>query len=305
MSQKPVIAIMYDFDKTLCTKNMQDYSFIPNLGMSSEDFWAASDKLAKSQKMDGILAYMRQMIVESKKNSKSIHRKDFVALGGATQGVQIEHYIISSGLREIIEGCKIYKEFKDVFACEFLYDENDIACWPKNVVNYTTKTQFLFRINKGVSDLSDDKSLNEFTPEDQRRVPFRNMIYIADGKTDVPCMKLVKVNGGYSIAVYQNKKKQEAEELIRDQRVNFAVPANYTEDSQLDRVVKDIICPEKGVIGSPDDITDGTWIWPADLVYYVENYDLQLDEEFIKHMAKQSWSVPEDLIIDEDDIDVV
>ena len=260
MSQKPVIAIMYDFDKTLCTKNMQDYSFIPNLGMSSEDFWAASDKLAKSQKMDGILAYMRQMIVESKKNSKSIHRKDFVALGekmefykgveewfgrinayGATQGVQIEHYIISSGLREIIEGCKIYKEFKDVFACEFLYDENDIACWPKNVVNYTTKTQFLFRINKGVSDLSDDKSLNEFTPEDQRRVPFRNMIYIADGKTDVPCMKLVKVNGGYSIAVYQNKKKQEAEELIRDQRVNFAVPANYTEDSQLDRVVKDII----------------------------------------------------------------
>ena len=260
MSQKPVIAIMYDFDKTLCTKNMQDYSFIPNLGMSSEDFWAASDKLAKSQKMDGILAYMRQMIVESKKNSKSIHRKDFVALGekmefykgveewfgrinayGAKQGVQIEHYIISSGLREIIEGCKIYKEFKDVFACEFLYDENDIACWPKNVVNYTTKTQFLFRINKGVSDLSDDKSLNEFTPEDQRRVPFRNMIYIADGKTDVPCMKLVKVNGGYSIAVYQNKKKQEAEELIRDQRVNFAVPANYTEDSQLDRVVKDII----------------------------------------------------------------
>ena len=260
MSQKPVIAIMYDFDKTLCTKNMQDYSFIPNLGMSSEDFWAASDKLAKSQKMDGILAYMRQMIVESKKNSKSIHRKDFVALGekmefykgveewfgrinayGAKQGVQIEHYIISSGLREIIEGCRIYKEFKDVFACEFLYDENDIACWPKNVVNYTTKTQFLFRINKGVSDLSDDKSLNEFTPEDQRRVPFRNMIYIADGKTDVPCMKLVKVNGGYSIAVYQNKKKQEAEELIRDQRVNFAVPANYTEDSQLDRVVKDII----------------------------------------------------------------
>ena len=260
MSQKPVIAIMYDFDKTLCTKNMQDYSFIPNLGMSSEDFWAASDKLAKSQKMDGILAYMRQMIVESKKNSKSIHRKDFVALGekmefykgveewfgrinayGAKQGVQIEHYIISSGLREIIEGCKIYKEFKDVFACEFLYDENDIACWPKNVVNYTTKTQLLFRINKGVSDLSDDKSLNEFTPEDQRRVPFRNMIYIADGKTDVPCMKLVKVNGGYSIAVYQSKKKQEAEELIRDQRVNFAVPANYTEDSQLDRVVKDII----------------------------------------------------------------
>ena len=251
---------MYDFDKTLCTKNMQDYSFIPNLGMSSEEFWKASDRLAKSNKMDGILAYMRQMIVESRRNQKSIHREDFVALGksmefykgvrewfgrineyGKELGVTIEHYIISSGLREIIEGCSIYPEFKDVYACEFLYDENDIACWPKNVVNYTTKTQFLFRINKGISDLSDDKSLNEFTPEDERRVPFRNMIYIADGKTDVPCMKLVKVNGGYSIAVYQKSKKAEAEELIRDDRVNFAAPANYSDGSQLDKVVKDII----------------------------------------------------------------
>ena len=257
---KPVIAIMYDFDKTLCTKNMQEYSFIPNLGMSSGEFWEASDKLAKANKMDGILAYMRQMIIESRRNQKSIHRSDFVAQGkkmefykgveewfdrinayGEELGVTIEHYIISSGLREIVEGCRIYEKFTDVFACEFLYDENDTACWPKNVVNYTTKTQFLFRINKGVTDLSDDKTLNEYTPEDRRRVPFRNMIYIADGKTDVPCMKLVKENGGYSIAVYQTKKKAEAEELIRDRRVNFAVPANYTEDSQLDKVVKDII----------------------------------------------------------------
>ena len=257
---KPVIAIMYDFDKTLCTKNMQEYSFIPNLGMSSGEFWEASDRLAKANKMDGILAYMRQMIIESRRNQKSIHRSDFVAQGkkmefykgveewfdrinayGEELGVTIEHYIISSGLREIVEGCRIYEKFTDVFACEFLYDENDTACWPKNVVNYTTKTQFLFRINKGVTDLSDDKTLNEYTPEDRRRVPFRNMIYIADGKTDVPCMKLVKENGGYSIAVYQPKKKSEAEELIRDRRVNFAVPANYTEDSQLDKVVKDII----------------------------------------------------------------
>ncbi|MBR1507583.1 MAG: haloacid dehalogenase-like hydrolase [Eubacterium sp.] len=259
-TKKPVVAIMYDFDKTLCTKNMQEYSFIPDIGLSVEEFWSAANNLSRSLQMDGILAYMWQMINESRKNSKSIHRKDFVKLGnslefydgvnewfdrinnyGKKAGVQVEHYVISSGLREIIEGSSIYKKFKEVYACEFMYDENDTACWPKNVVNYTTKTQFLFRINKGVSDLSDDKSLNNYIPEDERRVPFRNMIYIADGITDVPCMKLVKVNGGYSIAVYQKKKKEQANELLRDNRVNYIVQADYKENSELDKLIKDVI----------------------------------------------------------------
>ena len=259
-TKKPVVAIMYDFDKTLCTKNMQEYSFIPDIGLSVEEFWSAANNLSRSLQMDGILAYMWQMINESRKNSKSIHRKDFVKLGnslefydgvnewfdrinnyGKKAGVQVEHYVISSGLREIIEGSSIYKKFKEVYACVFMYDENDTACWPKNVVNYTTKTQFLFRINKGVSDLSDDKSLNNYIPEDERRVPFRNMIYIADGITDVPCMKLVKVNGGYSIAVYQKKKKEQANELLRDNRVNYIVQADYKENSELDKLIKDVI----------------------------------------------------------------
>ena len=258
--EKTIIAIMYDFDKTLCRKNMQEYSFIPNIGLSEAEFWASTNRLSKAQQMDGILAYMWQMIIESKKNSRSIHRKDFVELGkklkfydgvtewfgrineyGRQEGVTIEHYIISSGLKEIIEGSSIFKEFKDVFACEYLYDENDTACWPKNVVNYTTKTQFLFRINKGVTDLSDDWTLNNYIPEDERRVPFRNMIYIADGITDVPCMKLVKVNGGNSIAVYQRAKKQQADDLIKNHRVNFVAPASYKEGSALDKIVKDII----------------------------------------------------------------
>ena len=259
-TKKPVVAIMYDFDKTLCTKNMQEYSFIPDIGLSVDEFWSAANNLSRSLQMDGILAYMWQMINESRKNSKSIHRKDFVKLGnslefydgvnewfdrinnyGKEAGVQVEHYVISSGLKEIIEGSSIYKKFKEVYACEFMYDENDTACWPKNVVNYTTKTQFLFRINKGVSDLSDDKSLNNYIPEDERRVPFRNMIYIADGITDVPCMKLVKVNGGYSIAVYQKKKKEQANELLRDNRVNYIVQADYKENSELDKLIKDVI----------------------------------------------------------------
>lgn len=260
--EKQVIAIMYDFDKTLCTKNMQEYSFIPNVGLKPADFWEMSEKLSKKEKMDGVLAYMRLMITEAMKHDISIHREDFVKLGsslkfyngvtdwfdrinkyGEEKGVIVEHYIISSGLYEIIEGSSIFSKFKDVFACEFLYDVNGVACWPKNVVNYTTKTQFLFRINKGVTDLSDDKTLNEYTPENNRRVPFRNMIYIADGLTDVPCMRLVKSNGGFSIAVYQSNKnsKEISKKLMVDDRVNFAVPANYTEGEKLDVLIKDII----------------------------------------------------------------
>ncbi|MBP3265247.1 MAG: haloacid dehalogenase-like hydrolase, partial [Acidaminococcaceae bacterium] len=237
-SKKPIIALMYDFDKTLCTTDMQAYTFIPNLGMSANEFWAKASDLAEKHKMDRILAYMYLMLDEAHIHRKPIRRSDFVALGkdlelypgvaewfsrinrfGKEQGVTIKHYIISSGLREIIEGSSIYKEFDDVFAGEFLYDENGVACWPKNVVNYTTKTQFLFRINKGVLDISNDDDLNRFTPEEDRPVPFRNMIYIGDGLTDVPCMKLVKVNGGCSIAVYQKGKQAKVKDLILDQRV--------------------------------------------------------------------------------------
>jgi len=190
----------------------------------------------------------------------SIRRNEFVKMGkdlqffpgvidwfkrinsiGDELGLSVEHYIISSGLREIIEGSSIYKEFKDVFACEYLYNENDVACWPKNAVNYTTKTQFLFRINKGVLDISNDNDLNTYTPEDDRPVPFRNMIYIGDGLTDVPCMKLVKINGGYSIAVFQRGKKNKVEDLITNNRVNFIEPADYSEGSDLDKTVKLIL----------------------------------------------------------------
>jgi 2-hydroxy-3-keto-5-methylthiopentenyl-1-phosphate phosphatase len=259
-AKKPIIALMYDFDKTLCTTDMQAYTFIPNLGMSPDAFWQKASDLAEEKKMDRILAYMYLMLDEAHIHRKPIRRNDFVVLGkdlelypgvkewfcrinkfGKEQGVTIKHYIISSGLREIIEGSCIFKEFDDVFAGEFLYDENGVACWPKNVVNYTTKTQFLFRINKGVLDISNDDDLNRFTKEEDRPVPFRNMIYIGDGLTDVPCMKLVKVNGGCSIAVYPQGKRNKVKDLIRDERVNFIEPADYSENSELDIIVKDII----------------------------------------------------------------
>lgn len=261
MKKKPVVAIMYDFDKTLCTKDMQEYTFIPNLGMTATDFWTESGKLSKGKKMDGILAYMYLMIDKARSAHIKIQREEFVKLGvdlelyngveswferinqiGEDLGIKVEHYIISSGLREIIEGSSIYKHFKEVFACEFLYDENNVACWPKNAVNYTTKTQFLFRINKGILDISKDEELNKYTPEDDRPVPFRNMIYIGDGLTDVPCMKLVKANGGYSIAVYTKGKRNKVESLIEHERVDFISLADYSEGSDLDITVRDILC---------------------------------------------------------------
>ena len=217
--KKPIVALMYDFDKTLCTKDMQEYTFIPNVGMDPNDFWKESGQLSKTKKMDAILGYMHVMLEKAHAAKVSIRREEFVKMGqdlqffpgvegwferinsiGKDLGLNVEHYIISSGLHEIIEGSNIYKEFKEVFACEYLYDENDVACWPKNAVNYTTKTQFLFRINKGVLDISNDGDLNSYTPEEDRRVPFGNMVYIGDGLTDVPCMKLVKVNGALTLS---------------------------------------------------------------------------------------------------------
>ena len=258
--QKPVIALLYDFDKTLCTKDMQEYTFIPQIGMTSATFWDEVNRLARRKRMDGVLTYMYFMLERARATHHSIRREDFVRLGhdlklykgveswferinkiGESCGVEVQHFILSSGLREIIEGASIYNAFKEVYACEYLYDENGVACWPKNVVNYTTKTQFLFRINKGVLDISDDIGVNSFIPEDDRPIPFRNMIYIGDGLTDVPCMRLVKLYGGYSIAVYQTGRKQKVEMLLRDERVNCIAPADYSPGKELEQTVTEVI----------------------------------------------------------------
>ena len=258
--KKPIVAIMYDFDKTLSTKDMQEYGFIPSLGLSAASFWAEANGLAQREKMDPILAYLRLMLKKASEKGVSVTREQFVALGkdieyypgveewfprineyGKENGVSVEHYVISSGLHEIIEGSSIFKQFKKVYACEFLYDENQVAVWPKLAVNYTNKTQFLFRINKGVLDVYEDGRLNDFVKEEDRRIPFRNMIYIGDGLTDVPCMKLVKVNKGQSIAVFKKRKKDVAAKLMDENRVDFITEANYCKDGELDKIVRTII----------------------------------------------------------------
>lgn len=243
---------MYDFDKTLTTRDMQEYTFIPKLGMEASAFWAKANTLAQEQEMDSILAYMKLMLDESSSHKQPIRRSDFVALGASLEffpgvdgwfeainglgeklNLNIEHYIISSGLKEIIEGSAIGSCFKQIYASEYFYDENGVAVWPRLAVNYTAKTQFLFRINKGVLPVYQDQELNTYTPEEMRRVPFTNMVYIGDGLTDVPCMKLVKNNGGVSIAVHAQGKLDISHTLMREQRIDFYAEADYNQDKPL------------------------------------------------------------------------
>lgn len=255
-----LVAIIYDFDKTLCDKDMQEYSFIPNLGMNPTEFWKATDEFSNKEKMDKILACMYMMIKESKNNNKNITKEYLNSLGkdinffpgilewferinkyGEQLGLKIEHYIISSGLKEIIEGTKISEHFKEIYACEFLYDENGYAIWPKISVNYTTKTQFLSRINKGVLDISNDKLLNKKMLDENRRISTKNMIYLGDGFTDIPSMRMTRESGGYAIAVYQNNDKKIVNDLLIDNRIDFYAKADYTEDSEIDKLIKNIL----------------------------------------------------------------
>ncbi len=256
---KPIIAIMYDFDKTLCTKDMQNYRFIPSLGMQVSDFWDYTNEVQQKEHMDSVLAYMYAAIKLSKEKNVPLKKERLEENGkgieffsgvvdwfkrinkfGEENGVQIEHYVISSGMKEIIDGTVISGEFKNIFACEYLYDSDGIAVWPKTAVNYTNKTQFVYRINKGVLDVSNDIDLNRSMPDDSKRIPFANMIYIGDGLSDVPCMKMMKSYGGKAIAVYQTLDNK-VKELLRKDRVDFIYPADYREGKGLDRTIKDII----------------------------------------------------------------
>lgn len=253
------VAIMYDFDKTLCTKDMQEFAFIPSIGMSSPEFWALANEIGGREHMDSVLAYMYLMVRKSAQKNIPLRRETLKNAGRSVQfykgvqtwferlnrfardeGAELEHYVISSGLKEIIQGTSIAKEFKEIFACEFLYDENGSAVWPVTAVNYTNKTQFVYRINKGVLDVSNDLDLNKSTPDERKRIPFVNMIYIGDGLSDVPCMKMMKSYGGTAIAVYENR-GEKVNDLLLKNRVDYIYPADYSEGSGLEKTVKNII----------------------------------------------------------------
>ena len=253
--QTPIVALIYDFDKTLSPRDMEEYSFMPGIGVEPSDFWGLCADFAREHQMDGILTYM-YLMQKMAKGRMELNREAMEKLGEAVEffpgvqtwfdrvnaigrviGVEVEHYIISSGLTEIIRGSAIGDKFKAVFAASFCYDASDHPVWASTAVNYTSKTQYLFRINKGIFDVTNDKDLNAYTPAWKRRVPFSNMIYVGDGLTDVPCMKMTKQKGGYSIAVHAPGKTELADDMLLQGRADFSVEADYTEDSEIEQVV--------------------------------------------------------------------
>ena len=252
---RPIVALIYDFDKTLSPKDMQEYSFLPGIRVEPDRFWGLCQDFALDHQMDGVLTYM-YLMKKMAQGELDLSREKLRELGrdveffpgvetwfdrinfiGAQNGVSVEHYIISSGLTEIIQGSAIGDKFKAVFAASFCYDAAGQPVWPSTAVNYTNKTQYLFRINKGILDVTNDRDLNAFTPEYLRRIPFTNMIYIGDGLTDVPCMKMTKQKGGYSIVVHAPGKTDTADDMLLQGRVDFSLEADYTQGSEMEQTV--------------------------------------------------------------------
>lgn len=256
--KKPIVAIVYDFDKTLCSEDMQNYSFIPALGMTPEEFWGATSVFSEKTNVERILSYMYMMIKLAKDKGIKLTKEYLKGLGkdikfypgvltwfkrineyGESLGIQVEHYLVSSGTKEIIDGCAIADQFKAIYGCEFLFGEDGLPIWPKLTINYTAKTQFIYRITKGVLDVTDDSNVNRRI--NTKRVPFQNIVYLGDGMTDIPCMALVKESGGKSIAIYTKNSKDKAMDLYNENRVNFICKADYSSNSQLEKVIKLVI----------------------------------------------------------------
>lgn len=258
--KKPILAICYDFDKTLSPDDMQAQGYIQSLGEDTDAFWKESNKLASDNDMDQNLAYMYLMVQKSKgkfyvtkdklmeyggrvKLFKGVETWfDRINQYGKEKGVDVEHYIISSGLKEMIEGTAIAEKFNRIYASCFYYGESGDAVWPAQAINYTNKTQFLFRIEKGILDINDQK-VNDYVEKSELRVPFRNIVYIGDSATDIPCMKLVNSYGGYSIGVYNpdTQDKSKVYNMMAQNRIKYFVEAVYSEDSEIERLINNII----------------------------------------------------------------
>ena len=270
------VAIAYDFDGTLAPGHMQEHSFLPKLGVTDpKTFWDKCNQLAVDQQGDRVLTYMHRMLRDAEHAELPMRKQDWIEHGrdlrlfpgvedwfpritaaGAARGLKVVHYVISSGLREMIEGSTIRRHLAAVFASGFLYDASGVAVGAAVAVNYTTKTQYLFRINKGALDLADDTAVNAYQPPEDRAVPFANMVFIGDGDTDIPSFRVVKEQGGHSIAVFpaeDTARAAKGERLIEDKRVHCAVVADYSAGAELERrvlAVLDLVAARAIVTGS-------------------------------------------------------
>lgn len=262
MSFKNKVALLYDFDGTLAPGNMQEFTFAPNLlKMQTSEWWDTVNSFGQKHNMDPTLSVMYMMVTVAKEKGLSIKRNDFVSLGkdihffegvedwferiddyANALGLEVEHYMISSGLKEIIEGTTIAKHFKRIFASCYAYNAEGNAFWPSQAVNYTTKQQFIHRIRKHkIDDLSETKSVVEICDDKDKLVPYENMIYFGDGETDIPAMKTISKKGGQAFCVYdpnKNSAYEKAKKIYLSKRVDCMASADWTENSELDILVK-------------------------------------------------------------------
>ncbi len=261
MAKNTKVALIYDFDETLSTSYMQDFGLIPALGYKPATFWKKANLWSANNNADQVTGSMYYFMKTAREKGIPLTRdflkecaRDITYYNGVLDwferineygrslDLDIEHFLISSGYEEIVAGSCIRKYFKDVFACSYAFGADGTPVWPARVINYSIKTQFLSKINKGLGK-NDDIAVNEYTPDEERPIPFKRMIYFGDGMTDIPSMKLTKERGGVAIAVYQPKShtRRKAMKLLVDNRVNFALPADYSADKEIDKVVKTIL----------------------------------------------------------------
>lgn len=270
-------AICYDFDGTLAPGNMQERDFIPSIQMTTASFWREVKDRCELHDADNILVYMGLMLEKARAARVPVRMEDFSSYGqqlsffqgvsewferinryGKEMGIKVTHHIISSGIREMIAGTSIAKHFQDIYASSYCYDHHGVAEWPALALNYTTKTQYLFRINKGAHKVYDHSKINEYVTPDERPVPFANMVFIGDGETDIPCFRLVKEQGGHSIAVFRPhtpSAKARPEKILRDGRVQFVAPADYSEGKTIDRIIKAVM-EKVAAVDHLDGLTD-------------------------------------------------
>lgn len=248
------IALIYDFDGTLSPQPMQEYTVLPKLGSNPKKFWEKVKRETKEQKATEIITYMRLMYEELELKRLHIARNDLKALAKgilyfpgvetwfdevnqyvkskSRNSVKVRHYVISSGLREILEGTSIFKKLDGAFGSQYFFDHHGRATFVNRVITDSSKTQYLFRINKGKEDLAE--SVNEHMPRGERPIPFDNMIYFGDGETDVPSMAVTREQGGYAVAVHQpHKGKAKCRDLFAASRIDFYAPADYRKGREL------------------------------------------------------------------------
>ncbi|OGX14580.1 MAG: hypothetical protein A2351_01415 [Omnitrophica bacterium RIFOXYB12_FULL_50_7] len=258
-----IIAIVYDFDGTLSPGNMQEETIFKAYGIDKKKFWARSQSLVIRKGYEKTLAYLKLLIDDPIFKKRPLTKRMlrefashipyypgvdegyFDQLGAFIRslpevpeaGITLEHYIISSGLQDILEGISIRKHFKKIYACEYDFQRGR-PVFPKLVINDTNKTQFLFRINKGRLKLSE--SINNHMPETERRIPFRNMIYVGDGITDVPSMTVVQKAGGNAIAVYDPAKRvpRAVKTMVAEHRAEHFAPADFRPQSLLVKILR-------------------------------------------------------------------